>query len=223
MGSVDFIPYWQVNCPLHEMTIDCPPFLAGLNEKDQRIVGMPDASFRVLMWEEVSAIIRENRLELFQRIPSELRRYKAFTYKLAKQYGSIASFVLQERLRWQEPIKARGAPFQYAEDIKILWNDWPYGLDKRIVHLVVWTKFELKANTTNGDLTEKARAEIDDFVTRTFRSRLPAKNVMWFKNWAALKSIHAVEHFHVMMYDPDPEFIREITNGDVPQCEKPEL
>lgn len=47
--------------------------------------------------------------------------------------------------------------------------------------------------------------------------------VLWFKNWAALKSIHAVEHFHVMMYDPDPEFIREVTNGDVPQCAKADL
>lgn len=42
---------------------------------------------------------------------------------------------------------------------------------------------------------------------------------MWFKNWAGLKSIHAIEHFHVMMFNPDPDFIRDITNGDVPQCE----
>jgi hypothetical protein len=40
--------------------------------------------------------------------------------------------------------------------------------------------------------------------------------VIWFKNWASLKSIHAVEHFHVMLFDPDPEFVREVTNGDVP-------
>jgi hypothetical protein len=46
------------------------------------------------------------------------------------------------------------------------------------------------------------------------------QQVMWFKNWAALKSIHAVEHLHVMMYDPDPAFIREVTSGDVPQCAK---
>jgi hypothetical protein len=40
--------------------------------------------------------------------------------------------------------------------------------------------------------------------------------VIWFKNWASLKSIHAVEHFHVMLFDPDPEFIKEVTNGDSP-------
>jgi len=41
--------------------------------------------------------------------------------------------------------------------------------------------------------------------------------VAWFKNWKSLKSVHAVEHFHVMLYDPDMAFIHEITNGDVPQ------
>jgi hypothetical protein len=35
-----------------------------------------------------------------------------------------------------------------------------------------------------------------------------------------LKSVHAVEHFHVMLYDPDPEFVKEVTNGDVPLSQK---
>ncbi len=39
---------------------------------------------------------------------------------------------------------------------------------------------------------------------------------IWFKNWRSLKSVHAVEHFHIMLYDPAPEFVRELTNGDVP-------
>lgn len=46
--------------------------------------------------------------------------------------------------------------------------------------------------------------------------------VIWFKNWAALKSIDSVEHFHVMLMDPSPKFIREVTNGDVPICNFPE-
>lgn len=43
---------------------------------------------------------------------------------------------------------------------------------------------------------------------------------VWFKNWRSLKSVLAVEHFHVMLFDPDPAFIDEITNGDVPLCRK---
>ena len=44
--------------------------------------------------------------------------------------------------------------------------------------------------------------------------------VLWFKNWRSLKSIHAVEHFHVMLYDPPREFVKEITHDDVPLSEK---
>jgi hypothetical protein len=49
---------------------------------------------------------------------------------------------------------------------------------------------------------------------------LTVQQVIWFKNWASLKSVKSVEHFHVMLFDPDPEFVKEITNGDVPLCEK---
>lgn len=44
--------------------------------------------------------------------------------------------------------------------------------------------------------------------------------VIWFKNWKILKSVHAVEHFHVMLYNPDPNFVNEITNGDVSLSQK---
>lgn len=130
------------------------------------------------------------------------------------------------------------------DDIKIIYNDWPYGIDKSIVHLCVWTKFPLDVDEEdpNGDLTPEMRAKIDAYVEKTFGSRVPAENVsysalvpklrllfplrvvglltawkiIWFKNWAKLKSIHSMEHFHVMMKDPDVEFVREITKGDSP-------
>lgn len=111
------------------------------------------------------------------------------------------------------------------DDLKILCNDWPYGIDERIVHLVVWTKFELEpAPVTdlqpNGDLLPETRQAIDAYVDETFVSVCGKQNVTWFKNWSALKSIHAVEHFHVMLFDPDLEFIRRITGGDVPLATK---
>ena len=40
--------------------------------------------------------------------------------------------------------------------------------------------------------------------------------MFWFKNWGAIKSVHAIEHFHVMLLDPDRDYIQEITNNDVP-------
>ena len=57
-----------------------------------------------------------------------------------------------------------------AGDIKILYNDWPYGIDKSIVHLVVWTKFVLEDDPETDDLTPKMRKDIDEYVARTFGS-----------------------------------------------------
>lgn len=56
-------------------------------------------------------------------------------------------------------------------------NDWPYGIEKDIVHLVVWTKFELEDDPVTDDLTPQARQEIDNYVKKTFCSRVPSEKV----------------------------------------------
>ncbi|KAJ2990615.1 hypothetical protein NUW58_g2856 [Xylaria curta] len=207
MGSLGAgLPYWQVNVPEDERTEECPDFLRAVNAKDKGILSTPDEEYHVNTWPEVQKLILDNRLDLFQRVPSELRRYLEFNWKLKQEYGSVMNFILSQRLRWDVPLMPKGKPFECDEDIKILWNDWPYGLDKKIVHIVVWTKFDLEDDPATDDLTPKARTEIDAFVLKTFGSRVP--------------SDHAVEHFHVMLYDPDPAFIDEITKGDVPLIQK---
>lgn len=115
-----------------------------------------------------------------------------------------------------EPRGSHIAYISFAADLKILYNDWPYGIDTKIIHLVVWTKFELEDDPATGELTAPMRKKIDDFVERTFRSRVPRDNVIWFKNWRSLKSVHGIEHFHVMLHAPDMDFIKEITHGDIP-------
>lgn len=109
---------------------------------------------------------------------------------------------------------------QYVDDIKILFNDWPYGIDSRIVHLVVWVKFAFEEDVVTGDLTDTARKEIETYVDKTFRAQVGPGSCIWFKNWASLKSIHAVEHFHVMLFNPDCGFVKKITNNDVPLVDK---
>ncbi|KAK6062668.1 hypothetical protein SCUP234_04568 [Seiridium cupressi] len=215
-SSLADLPYWHVNVPESERTEECPEFLGGLSPKDVGIISTPDEDYHVITWTEVQKIVADNRLGAFQRLPSELRKYLGFNWKLKQDHGSVMNFVLNERLGWQVPTVPKGKPFELQEDIKILWNDWPYGLDKRIVHLVVWTKFELEDDPATDDLTVEARKEIDDYVKRTFGAKLAEDNYVWFKNWRSLKSVQAVEHFHVMLFDPDPAFIDEITNGDVP-------
>ncbi|KAH0033400.1 hypothetical protein KCU78_g2499, partial [Aureobasidium melanogenum] len=132
----EMLPYWQVNVPAAQRSDKCPDFLKDANEKDQKILATPDSESRRLSWPEVQELIRTNRIDLFQRVPSDLRRYKAYTAKLKEQYGSVMNFVMTERLRWQDLVP-QGEPFSNPDDIKILLNDWPYGIDTRIVHLVV--------------------------------------------------------------------------------------
>jgi hypothetical protein len=81
----------------------------------------------------------------------------------------------------------------WKDDLKILFNDWPYGLEKGIVHLVIWTKFELEDDPATGLLTESMWKKIDDYVERVFRSRMPADQVspllvQWY-------SLHIAEYW----------------------------
>jgi len=126
-------------------------------------------------------------------------------------------FMLNVRLGWDD-MRPSAAPFQDASDTKILYNDWPYGIEADIVHLVVWTKFELEDDAETGLATAESRREIEGYVQSVFGQRV--KEFVWFKNWKSLKSVHAVEHFHVMLYRPDKEFVREITGDDVAMSDK---
>ncbi|KAK8193876.1 hypothetical protein HDK77DRAFT_461599 [Phyllosticta capitalensis] len=213
------LPWWQVNVPDHLRSEACPDFLVDCNEKDRRIIGTPNSEYTPYSWQQVKDIVNSNRLGDLVRKPSELRRYRHYTWELVNKYGSIVNFVQNERLKWHD-LTPRGPPFSNPDDIKILHNDWPYGIDEKIVHLVVWTKFELEEDPTTGDLTVQGRQAIDDYVTQTFREHVDADRVIWFKNWRSLKSVHAVEHFHVMLHDPDLAFVDAITGGDVPLSKK---
>lgn len=84
-------------------------------------------------------------------------------------------FILNSNLGY--PISLRAVLTFEAGDIKILYNDWPYGIDKSIVHLVVWTKFVLEDDPEIEDLTAKMREDIDEYVNRTFGSRVPTDKV----------------------------------------------
>ncbi|KAJ5888384.1 hypothetical protein N7495_008425 [Penicillium taxi] len=218
--NADNLPFWLMNVPRSQWTAECPDFLRGTSAKNIQCLAIPDEAYQRQNWEVVQEIIKTNRIDLFQRVPSALRRYLEFTAQIKAQYGSVMRFIVQKRLQWGEgspdDMKPTGQPFEFEEDIRILYNDWPYGVNTDIVHLVVWTKFELEDDPATDDLTADAREAIERFVQQTFCSRVASEKVIWFKNWKSLKSVHAVEHFHVMLHQPDMAFVREITRGDMP-------
>lgn len=125
-------------------------------------------------------------------------------------------YMLDVKLRWKETeLRAQDAPFCNEDDLKVLMNDWPYGIDEKIVHLVVWTKFALEDDPETGDTRDDVKREIDRWVDVVFGKKCGGENVIWFRNWRSLKSIHSVEHFHVMLYDPESNFVREVTKGGI--------
>ena len=66
-------------------------------------------------------------------------------------------------------------------------------------------------------MTDESRELINAFVQRTFMERLkgvhadPAEHVLWFKNWAALQSVEALDHVHILVRDVPEDVLVEWT------------
>ncbi|KAK9370126.1 hypothetical protein V1509DRAFT_402181 [Lipomyces kononenkoae] len=182
-------------------------FLVG---KDAHNAMLPDSAFERFSWQRLKDIMRENRLELLTRVPSDLRNYLIWKTQIIKQHGSVANFVLFERLNWG-PDPALAQPiskelFEVRDDYKILMNDFPYGFEDGIIHLVIWTKNPIpKAETGSptADIIPEVRQKIMTFVD-TVRDSLAMKSddILWFKNWAALQSVREIDHFHILLNKP---------------------
>jgi hypothetical protein len=65
-----------------------------------------------------------NRIDQFQRVPSDLRKYLEYMFHIKQKYGSVMSFVIKERLGWgdgrPEDIKPRGRPFEFAGGLALV-------------------------------------------------------------------------------------------------------
>ncbi len=163
----------------------------------------------------------------------------------------MMNYICQERLRWsspEHPAPANGVPngavpaaiqggpippiafhnprpFADPEDYKILRNDWPYGLDPGIVHLVVWLRTPIPVKSQEGHLTDESRAMIEEFVRKKFVRRLaedagkrfsdPEGQVLWFKNWVGLQSVRALEHVHILVRDVPEDILAEWSGEQV--------
>lgn len=170
-------PYWNVNVEPHLQTVSCPPYLLDLSQKDLTHLLVPDRDYTRLTWPFIRTLVESNRLQDFTRLPSDLHRYRKFVYDITLEYGSVERFMLEERLGWgkEELEEGRGRrPFERRGDVKVLRNDWPYGVEKRIEHLVVWTKFSLGGEEEGEDA---GRAAIEEFMEKNFYVNVPRENV----------------------------------------------
>jgi len=165
-----------------------------------------------------------NELGRLTRSPSQTQRYLRWRNKIAEHYGNITGFLVKDRLQWTPKPNAdptAGPTFEYRNenffvdpsDFKILLNDWPYGMDPGIWHIVIWTKTPIPVDPEIGDLTDQSRAVINEYVNRVFRQRIneekPGDKVLWFKNWIALQSVRGIDHVHILVRDVEDDVIKE--------------
>ena len=57
MLKEEALPFWKVNVPREQWAAECPDFLKDISEKDQRIIGTPDAEYTLLSWPEVRELV----------------------------------------------------------------------------------------------------------------------------------------------------------------------
>ncbi|RCI08489.1 hypothetical protein L249_8783 [Ophiocordyceps polyrhachis-furcata BCC 54312] len=205
----------------------------ALTAVDRELLSQTDDQFKSHSWQELKEIIGEkkprvdglhvlpiaygaspeaNDLAALKRKPSDLGRYIKWATEIKKQYGSMTAFILANRLprTWGQPPFSPESqiPFDNAADYKVLRNDWPYGMESGISHLVVWSRTPIPTDAETGDLTAESRALIQGFVNRYFLASLGPggeDRVLWFKNWVALQSVRSLEHFHVLVCDVDED------------------
>ncbi|KJY01810.1 hypothetical protein TI39_contig278g00048 [Zymoseptoria brevis] len=198
---------------------DHPPF--PLTAIDRELLATKDEDYHRITWDDLKQIIEDNTLENLKRLPSDLRRYLAWSHNTKRAYGGIVPYVLQERLRWKPltngpPTFAHTSeiPFQVRSDYAVLQNDWPYGFVSGISHLLVWSKTPIPTDEVRGDVTETSRKLIEDFVHDYFIKDLGedgSERVLWFKNWVSLQSVRGVDHVHVLVRDAPQELLAKWT------------
>lgn len=131
------IPYWNVNVPPAQWTVECPDYLAQVDESDRKHLGVWDDEYHVQSWAEVKEIAREasldlswvvviystdagqgtNRLEQFKRLPSQLHEYRRHMGMLKAKHGSVMDYIVKHRVRWDD-LTARGKPFEYQGTVR---------------------------------------------------------------------------------------------------------
>jgi hypothetical protein len=159
-----------------------------------------------------------NNLSVLRRTPREMSRYQRWTAATTAEYGSLTNYLLAHRLpkTWGMPpfTPLSCVPFEDPSDYRVLLNDWPYGFTPNITHMIAWTRTVIPTDTDSGDLTLESRKSIESFVKRYFVDRIghyAQPRVIWFKNWAALQSVKALDHIHVLVREVDPCLVEEWT------------
>lgn len=134
-----------------------------------------------------------------------MHRYLKWYQEVTRTHGSVAEYVLKEKLNWDMSVPpVMATPFANPSDYRIFRNDWPYSMTSNITHLVVWLKTRIQVHPADGSLTDASKELIQSFVENLFERDLgPASKarVLWFKQATQWQSVQALEHIHIIVRD----------------------
>ncbi|RDW27294.1 hypothetical protein B0I72DRAFT_36483 [Yarrowia lipolytica] len=191
----------------------------SVSQRDKDILAIPEAQTHWQSWADLQHVIRHNELHRLSRSASQLADYILWKRDIESKYlGGVMEYILVDKLGWTSSLEKR--PVAYSDelfgdprDVRILLNDFPYAMEKGLVHVVVWSRAKIPKEGDNGDITTESRDKLERFVHDTFVRGLgmTGDSVLWFKNWAALQSIPLVEHFHVLLRNPDMDKLSKLT------------
>ncbi|KAK2749462.1 hypothetical protein FQN57_006396 [Myotisia sp. PD_48] len=156
------------------------------------------------------------------------RSEKMQNHEISKQEDSGGISLIAQTAEEESSFEFKNPiPFADPEDYTILRNDWPYGLNANIVHLVVWLKNRIPVDNEKGDPTTESKKLIEEFVYKTFTQKiflsqskgakednikvLADEKVLWFKNKKKWQSVGGIEHIHIMLQDVAESLVFEWT------------
>lgn len=183
-------------------------------------------------WAETKEIVNTNALEYFARSKQLTESYHNFKKDIKNRGITVFKHLLSHQLQWFDPklnsnkdiseindsdivIKAEGSKlFENDNDLKVLYNHFPYFFEDDVVHLCIWSKIPIPAdpNSPFGDISPETRMQIRDYLDRIISKRFGIlfDNICFFKNWEALQSVKAISHVHVIIKGITKDQLKEL-------------
>ncbi|KAJ2485761.1 hypothetical protein IWW37_005842 [Coemansia sp. RSA 2050] len=141
---------------------------------------------RDFTWDEVRQIVAAERLDLLGRLVEKERVYSEYMQQLREEYGSVAAYVLQTKLK--------SFIADSSKDYLIVPNDFPYALEPDMSHFIVWSKLQLTGGVVPDPVIKQM---IDAYLDELIGGG--KYEWAWFVNPPHLQSIPDASHGHLIV------------------------